>query len=453
MDSYNAQPPSLGPGRPTYPHLLQMVRVTAATVPGPAGTSQPAGSSVPGPSLYVAFTQQMRSDGTLLPRDREPCLADDVNGTGLTAGYYLGRLAGAFNSLPVYEVIGAASGGSVNPNSPVTFNNTVTFNGAVTINNVENFGTTPSASSSPPGTLSKPTQTVTGAPTWIPATSNYPLLWGAYDHIEWEYDGLIRTPGGSSAILGDTGWVPFVSVGRTAVADANYTAITIDRTIAYTSISSARVVTLPRANSLPPGFVLTVQDESGSASATNTVSVARSGSDQINRAAANVVVVNTAFGAGTAETDGVSNWTVRQYASSSASVSGYEAHQGNPPNTGSQTISTGYTNIVTKVVPVGTYEIWGFIACELSGVSLFAGDGIQVQIKDLGAGVIVGNTTDFQLMTAPVAASASYNAVTMVVNYTTLGSTTIAIQAKTTSMGGSANYQMANLFIMPATIL
>ena len=94
---------------PLYPPLLQLLRVTDTTVPGPSGVTQPvAGSSVPGPTLYVAFTEQLRTDG-LLPRDREPCLVDDMNGLGLLPGYYLGRLAGTFNSLPVYEVGAAGS--------------------------------------------------------------------------------------------------------------------------------------------------------------------------------------------------------------------------------------------------------------------------------------------------------------------------------------------------------
>lgn len=108
MKNIGNQPPALAPGQPVYPPLLQLLRVTAATVPGPAGVSQVVGSSVPGPTLYVAFTEQL-TDDSLLPRDREPCLADDVNGLGLTPGYYLGRLAEQFNGLPVYEVMTLAT--------------------------------------------------------------------------------------------------------------------------------------------------------------------------------------------------------------------------------------------------------------------------------------------------------------------------------------------------------
>lgn len=92
---------------PRYPPLVQMLRVTAAKVAGPGPTVQGTvlGSSALAPTLYVSFTQQMRDDNTLLPRDREPCLVDDVNGVGLAPGYYLGRLASSWTSLPVYEVL------------------------------------------------------------------------------------------------------------------------------------------------------------------------------------------------------------------------------------------------------------------------------------------------------------------------------------------------------------
>src|SRR5437870_574361 len=92
---------------PLYPHLIQTVRVTAATVPGPAGYGS---SSFIGPVLYVGAVQQLRTD-TIMLRDREPCLVNDLNGLGLAPGYYNGRLAGSYNSLPVYDVGGG--GGAI----------------------------------------------------------------------------------------------------------------------------------------------------------------------------------------------------------------------------------------------------------------------------------------------------------------------------------------------------
>lgn len=101
------QSPVLRDDLPRYPHLQQLVRVTSSLVQ---------------PFLYVAYTQQLRSDGSLLPRDREPCLALDVNHVGLPPGYYLGRLASSSSNLPVYECIGYTAptgfpGGSTAPSS------------------------------------------------------------------------------------------------------------------------------------------------------------------------------------------------------------------------------------------------------------------------------------------------------------------------------------------------
>ncbi len=96
-------PPTLRSDLPVYPLQLQLVRVGSTTVPGPSGYGS---SSFLGPLLFIAAVQQLRTD-TLLPRDREPCFALDVSGLGLAPGYYLGRLAGSYQSLPVYEVGGA----------------------------------------------------------------------------------------------------------------------------------------------------------------------------------------------------------------------------------------------------------------------------------------------------------------------------------------------------------
>lgn len=87
------QSPILRPDLPTYPVHLQSLRITGSTVEGPPGGNTP----------HEAFTQQL-DETTLLPRDREVCLAVDLNGVGLPPGYYLGRLAGSYAGLPIYEI-------------------------------------------------------------------------------------------------------------------------------------------------------------------------------------------------------------------------------------------------------------------------------------------------------------------------------------------------------------
>lgn len=100
------------PAVPIYPVHIQLVRVTAGTVSGPTGVAQVAGSSVLAGGYYVSFVQQRRTDSGL-PRDREPCLAYDVSGRGLSPGFYLGRLVDNYNGLPVYVV--TASLGTTGP--------------------------------------------------------------------------------------------------------------------------------------------------------------------------------------------------------------------------------------------------------------------------------------------------------------------------------------------------
>jgi len=92
--------PTLRGDTPLYPHLLQLLRVSASTV---SGSSLYRSGSAAQAVLYLGVVQQLQTNN--LPRDREPCFADDVNGFGLTPGYYLGRLAGSYQSIPVYEVI------------------------------------------------------------------------------------------------------------------------------------------------------------------------------------------------------------------------------------------------------------------------------------------------------------------------------------------------------------
>ncbi len=104
--------PVLRPDLPIYPVHTQLIRVTITTVTGPPGVEQVPGSSILAGIYYVSFVQQRRTDSGL-PRDREPCLAHDVNGFGLRPGFYIGRLAGTHTALPVYEVIAGATGSSV----------------------------------------------------------------------------------------------------------------------------------------------------------------------------------------------------------------------------------------------------------------------------------------------------------------------------------------------------
>lgn len=95
---------------------------------------------------------------------------------------------------------------------------------------------------------------------------------------------------------------------RTAVADVNYTVLTNDEIIAYTSISTARTVTLPSAALFPAGRILTIEDVSGSATSAITISAAPNGTDTINGSNTTQVMVRNAYGSVALESNGVGAW-------------------------------------------------------------------------------------------------------------------------------------------------
>jgi hypothetical protein len=95
---------------------------------------------------------------------------------------------------------------------------------------------------------------------------------------------------------------------RTAVNDAAYSMKGSDSIIAYTAISAARAVALLSAAAFGSGSRVTVVDESGSASATNTITLNRNGSDTINGATS--AVIKAAYGFIVIESNGSNAWTI-----------------------------------------------------------------------------------------------------------------------------------------------
>lgn len=113
---------------------------------------------------------------------------------------------------------------------------------------------------------------------------------------------------------------------RAAISDANYTASTTDRTIAYTAITAARTVTLPAASAFPTGTRLLVVDESGSCSAANTITLSAAGTDKINGAA--TAAINSARGYLAIESDGSGKWTIVDQPGGGSGVSSLNALTG-----------------------------------------------------------------------------------------------------------------------------
>jgi hypothetical protein len=247
---------------------------------------------------------------------------DDLNGLGLAPGYYTnGRLAGSFNSLPVYAVgaAGFASGGltagAIGAGVPnpaqglpgLTQNqyNTIIQNlSPLQISNLNNLNACQLQTFL---TLTVPQQQIlTGTLTPTQITNIIDNLTST------QFINLINSLNVTQ--LQQLGNNPMpVGINRTPVNDQNYVAKLSDRVISYTAITAPRTVTLPPAAGFPGGFILRLVDESGSASSTNTISFARTGSDTIDNGSGNVTAINLAYGMGEAETNGTSDWTVRAF--------------------------------------------------------------------------------------------------------------------------------------------
>jgi hypothetical protein len=125
-----------------------------------------------------------------------------------------------------------------------------------------------------------------------------------------------------------------LTASRTAVSDANYTALVSDRTIAFTAITAARVVALPPASSFPVGVPLRVLDESGFASSSKTITFAANGLDSID--GASTAILSSAYGYLVLQSNGAASpngkWTIVDQATSNLGPVGIgtAADPGNP---------------------------------------------------------------------------------------------------------------------------
>ena len=97
---------------------------------------------------------------------------------------------------------------------------------------------------------------------------------------------------GGPEIQNAAGVQNLLMVDRTCVNDANFTCHYWDRFVAFTALTAARTVTLADATTLA-GKIITVKDEAGTCSATNTITLGTTASQTIDGAATKVI--NTAY--------------------------------------------------------------------------------------------------------------------------------------------------------------
>ena len=85
-------------------------------------------------------------------------------------------------------------------------------------------------------------------------------------------------------------------MSRTAMLDANLVGVTTDVNVCTSiAFTVARTYTLPAANSVPIGWEITVQDELGTVTSTNTLTILRSSTDTIDGATTEVLVAPYAW--------------------------------------------------------------------------------------------------------------------------------------------------------------
>ena len=194
------------------------------------------------------------------------------------------------------------------------------------------------------------------------------------------------------------GW-PIANATRTGVADAAYVVLITDRYIAYTSISTARAVTLPAASAYPVGALLTVADESGSVNTTNTITLNRAGSDTIDGQTSAVIL--QPYGSIALESNGSNAWTVIGPLVNNQIYSG--ALTAATALTMSSSYQSGGVTLTNQILAIGS--VWR-IKARGNYVSISSGNSRQLSIAAFwGAtqltAVVSGNVLASTIQTTP----------------------------------------------------
>jgi hypothetical protein len=197
---------------------------------------------------------------------------------------------------------------------------------------------------------------------------------------------------------------------RTAVSDAAYTALTTDRLIAYTSLTASRVVSLPTSASFPAGTRLLVIDESGSCSATKTITVTSNGTDTIEGANSSAVLA-LAYGFIGLESNGAGGWFLTDQlalasAPNGANIQAFVAETLLSGMSGASVTATNFIPANCIVLAVGAR-----ITTTITGATSFE-VGVSGNLGQFGSGIgLTAGTTNFGL----VGPTAFYSATSVIV--------------------------------------
>ncbi|TGN89428.1 hypothetical protein EOW77_0003635 [Bradyrhizobium yuanmingense] len=163
----------------------------------------------------------------------------------------------------------------------------------------------------------------------------------------------------------------------TGRGDANYTILATDRVVGTNAaFTASRTFTLPAANAVNAGHSLIVADFQGTVTGSNTLIIARAGSDTINGGTS--VTISSANGAYLVVSDGSSKWTAQAIGAAVASgVSSLDGATGAISTQSGSLDVTGSTlsgNVLSSRTFAATQDLSAFSAIQTLGYST-AGDG------------------------------------------------------------------------------
>jgi hypothetical protein len=138
----------------------------------------------------------------------------------------------------------------------------------------------------------------------------------------------------------------------TGHGDSTYTILPTDRCVGTNAaFTGSRTWTLPAASKYPAGIPLVVADFQGTLTATNTLVVARAGSDTIDGATS--ITLDAAYGFLRLVSDGSSKWKL-------TGASGIAIIESNVASGSAVSLSSGVAANITNIsLPPGDWDVWG----------------------------------------------------------------------------------------------
>jgi hypothetical protein len=217
-----------------------------------------------------------------------------------------------------------------------------------------------------------------------------PSITGTFDFTNGRIKVPTRTAGDSGTDAASTAFVQETVRALTNEADVNASPTDTTRTIRFTSLTAARSVTLPAALTVTAGTWIDILDSSGSASATNSISLVPNGTDTIAGSNTTQVCINVARGSSRIVSNGVNGWHVEKW---DVVYEAFATSDTALNNTSSWIAGTGLS---LAQGTVGTWEVEaGMIGVDTAGAA-----GILCRITDGTTVVVSAGATTYALNAA-----------------------------------------------------